>query len=187
MRVKNLHELNEEILKNLETELKAFTNDEKFDIITLDDGLYSQYFYYKELINIIEKNNLTIKLIFFISTDIISSPGEQILNITSSDAHQNYFQHNDKRAFMNKYQILEIYNTPNCYIGGHGHTHFRMKNMSLKDQTFAIKLECKNMLEIFKDLEIEMKYFAFPYNDELFQFKQYLGKDIIYFGKEREK
>ena len=42
MRIKNLHELNEQILEQLQKDLeKAFTNNEQFDIITLDDGLYS--------------------------------------------------------------------------------------------------------------------------------------------------
>lgn len=181
LRILNLHEITEEIIK------KDFSD---YVIITFDDGLYSQYFYYKEFLK------YNIPLYFFISTDIVYDDNDnQILDITCTEAHKLYFENNNKNAYMTECQIKEIYESTNCFIGGHSHTHRRLSKLKLREQTYEIKKECINMSQTFKKLDIIINSFAYPYNDELFQNKSYLKNGCdgmfntsikLFFGKERE-
>lgn len=172
LRIKNLHEITEDIINS---------DYSMYDIITFDDGLYSQYYYYKEFLK------YNIPLYFFISSDIVCNDNNnQNLNITCSEAHKLYFENNDKSSYMTISQIKEINSTTNCFIGGHSHTHRRLKELNIKDQTKEIQKECEQMMSFFKKHDIIINAFAYPYNEELFQYKYYLKDIKQFFGKERE-
>ena len=172
LKIKNLHEITEDIINS---------DYSMYDIITFDDGLYSQYYYHKHFLK------YNVPLYFFISTNIVCTDiNNQNLNITSSDAHKLYFEHNDKSSYMTLSQIKELYNTTNCFIGGHSHTHRRLSLLNLKNQTKEIQKECEEMMKFFKKHDIIIDSFAYPYNEELFQYKYYLKEIKHFFGKERE-
>lgn len=154
-----------------------------YDILTFDDGLLSQYINYKHFLQFSKP------LYFFISTDIVC--GEDVKQnrdvVSCSDAHKSYREDKDKSYYMRWSQITEIYNTPNCFIGGHGHTHVRLENKNLGSLYQIIKSECDNMCSVFSDNNITIDSFCFPYNKSIIGFEPYLNKQgiINFFGNGR--
>jgi hypothetical protein len=124
-----------------------------FDIITFDDGLYSQYLNLKHFIDMPQPKY------FFISTDIVCPEDlEQSTEaIYCADAHQKAFK-GDFENYMKWSQILEIYNTPNCFIGGHSHKHTKITSL-----TENVK-DTNKMMEIFKSKGIKISSYCYPYN-----------------------
>jgi peptidoglycan/xylan/chitin deacetylase (PgdA/CDA1 family) len=155
----------------------------EYDIITFDDGLYTQYLHYKHFLKFKKP------LYFFVTTGITASEAEgQDKNvIAAAEAHDRYRDYGMTKHFMKWSQIHEIYNTPGCYIGGHGHTHIRVKDMPLPMQLELVANECIEMMNIFQSQEIKIDSFCFPYNDEVIGYAHYLKKFGIdkIFGKER--
>jgi hypothetical protein len=149
-----------------------------FDVITFDDGLFSQFKHHKHFLKFNKP------LFFFISSDIVCE-GEQNEDLIScSGAHKKYFEKNLKENYMTWEQITIIYNTPNCFIGGHSHTHPNLRNESIKNQVITAKKEVELMLETFNSKNISISSFAYPYNDEIIGYKQNL-ESFITFGDER--
>lgn len=130
----------------------------EYDLLTFDDGLYSQYFYYKEFL----KHN--IPMIFFISTNIISNNTQNLDFPSCSVAHQRFFESSDTSNYMNWNQILELHNTPNCKIGGHSHQHIKYKDVKIKKLYDLLLEDCNEMMNIFKHYNIEITDYCYPYN-----------------------
>lgn len=154
-----------------------------FKTITFDDGLYSQYKHYNHFLK------FNVPLYFFISTDIVC-PENEIQNneiISCEKAHIEYFTNNNKKNYMKWSQIYEIYNTPNCFIGGHSHTHKRTKILPIKEQIFTTKIETEQMMENFNKNGIIIQSFCYPYNEESIGYKNVLKEFNVtdFFGKNR--
>jgi len=158
-----IHEVNENILDILKTNIDIFKNT----VFTFDDGLYSQFYYYSEINKLFPYN----PKIFFISTDIIAnSHDEQILNISCQEAHNLYFTNNDKKAFMNIEQIKILLCSKNCIIGGHGHKHLHAINNTRE----KLKTFCNNWLKDFVEMKfkfielylLNIDIYCTPYNEE---------------------
>lgn len=131
-------------------------------ILTFDDGLFSQWFYLDQL------NDIDTDKYFFISTKFISS-GKQSLEFPCSvTAHQKARSGNCE-DFMTVEQIRQIHHTRRCYIGGHGHTHVRLRELPrLTDKIKCIAEDTKQMLSVFDSLiGIRPTTFCFPYNDDI--------------------
>lgn len=154
----------------------------EYDVITFDDGLFSQYKHYKHFLSFGKP------LYFFISTDIVCPPDiEQDESVvTCIEGHRRY-EKGDKTPYMTWNQIKTLqYN--GCIIGGHGHTHFRVKKGgSIQKNYWRIKGECKRMIETFKDHDIEIDNFCFPYNEDVFGYRPTLKEYGVeyFFGDER--
>ena len=64
-------------------------------------------------------------------------------------------------------EIKEIQNTPFCYIGGHGHNHLKLwETKGLRERYTLINRDCKKMFSNFRENNIIIKDFCFPYNYE---------------------
>lgn len=151
----------------------------KFDIITFDDGLYSQFLHYKHFLKFNKP------LIFFISSNIIRplnvKPNNQI--IRCAEAHEKAFKGNFEN-YMSIDEIKEI--SKYAEIGCHGHNHILFKN-SIKDFK-NFKEDTLKSLEFFKNLEINIKSFCFPYNQDHYNFlyKSYIKSlELEMYGHER--
>jgi len=113
------HEINDIIIKKIEDISKE--NPEA--IFTFDDGLYSNYLYFPRL------KKLPNKKIFFIPSFFIRmsniSPSKDF--ITCDDAHKK--GNPNLENYMSLYEILEIEEDKNCFIGAHGafHTKYCLK------------------------------------------------------------
>lgn len=155
----------------------------EFDIITFDDGLYSQYKNYKHFLKFNKP------LYFFISTYIVCEEDE-VQNedtLSCSLSHKLFFENNDKTNYMKWSQIKEIYNTSNCYIGGHSHRHLRFKDLPLKEQVNKSALDIFKMMQFFNEHGIKISTFCYPYNEEVIGYVAALRKYNInvFFGNER--
>ena len=151
-------------------------------ILTFDDGLYSQY----EALEFL-KTLKTVK-IFFVSTDIIRpvevAPSRQF--IKCADAHKKAFDGNLEN-YMNWEEIMEIHNTQNCIIGGHGHRHIKTwKIESLRNKHPIIEEDAAMMIFNFNNEGIEINRFCYPYNyeDPIYSaiLKKYHGIEKFYNG-----
>lgn len=131
-------------------------------VLTFDDGLFSQWFYFDKL------KNIDTDKYFFISTKFISS-GNQSLNFPCSIEAHNKARAGNYEDFMTVEQIQQIHNTPRCHIGGHGHAHVRLRELSrLTDKIRCIADDTKQMMHTFDSLlGITPTSFCFPYNDSI--------------------
>lgn len=145
MKILELHEIKKEFLnKNLY---------DKFDIITFDDGLYSQ-FYYKDFFISLNK-----PLIWFISSGIINDTNTFTFK-TCLQAHNDFFVNGDSSAYMsiNQIELLSNYGE----IGWHMHFHPCLQKFSNIRQMQIILDEMKLGLPFIK--KFNCKKFCFPYN-----------------------
>ena len=129
-------------------------------ILTFDDGLFSQFYYWPEI------QKLNTEKYFFISSGIISS-GQQNLNFpSSSEAHEKARQGNFE-DFMTVEQIKTLMSDPQVTIGGHGHAHINLSNvLSLKEKIDIIKDDTEKMFAWFENnLNFKPTTFCFPYNN----------------------
>jgi hypothetical protein len=156
----------------------------EYDAFTFDDGLFSQYKHYKHFLSYGKP------MYFFISTDIVCPKNvEQDESVVSYlEAHRKY-EDGDKTPFMTWNQIKTLHNTPNCFIGGHGHTHLRVKKGSrgIQKTYWKIKGECNRMIELFIEHHITIDSFCYPYNEDVFGYKPTLREYGVenFFGSER--
>ena len=174
MKVLTIHEVQDNML-NLDLS--------EFDILTFDDGLYSQYKNYEHFLKFNKP------MYFFISTGIVC-PEETFQNqevVTSEIAHEHYFDYGDFTNYMKWSQIKEISERPNCFIGGHGHSHVTLKYAPIDVQASMTSNETLIMIEEFKRHGIEINSFCFPYNFAAIGWRHYLKKVGIdkFFGQER--
>ena len=150
-----------------------------FDIITFDDGLYTQYKYYKEFLK------LKKPLYFFISTSIICNGNQSKELIKCNEAHDLYFKSGDTSHYMTWEQVHEL-NDNGCIIGGHSDTHPYLNNMSFIKQLKESYSQSRMMMKVFNEHNISVTSFAYPYNFKC------AGYDVLkrngitqFFGDER--
>jgi len=127
-------------------------------VVTLDDGLYTQYLHGRGLQN---------KKIFFISSGIVCYGPQSDAWISAPDAHKKAFRGN-KENYMTVAQIRELHEM-GCEIGGHSHNHFDMRTLSgLPAKIHHIENDTNLMMTWFRNiLGFEPTSFCFPYNYEL--------------------
>jgi len=139
-----IHEITKNVLsKDLST----------FDVISFDDGLYSQYMNLEHFLKLPQPKY------FFISTNIICNTKQSSEIIYCADAHKKAFNGNFEN-YMTWDQIIEIYNTPNCYIGGHSHNHNLITSLKENIQ------DTNTMINEFKKHNIIIDSYCYPYNNE---------------------
>lgn len=130
-------------------------------ILTFDDGLYSQYFFYPEL------KKFNTEMIFFISSNIICS-GQQSQSFPScADAHKKAFAGNTE-DYMTIEQIKFLMREDKVTIGAHSHNHKSLHNFSkLIEVASHISNDTHEMLDWFtNNLGFKPTCFCFPYNDD---------------------
>lgn len=139
-----IHEITNEVLS------KDLSN---FDIITFDDGLYSQYIHLDHFLKFGKPMH------FFVSTHFVCPNGitQQKEAVYSGVAH-DHARNGDFSYYMNWSQIREIHNTPNCQIGGHSHKHTRLSSL---EENIA---DTNTMMAIFASNGITISSYSYPYN-----------------------
>ena len=152
-------------------------------ILTFDDGLFSQYYYF----NFLKK--IPTEKIFFISTNIIHSENSpQSTEFPScQEAHKEYFNTGNTCHYMNWEQIKEIHQTPSCHIGGHSHKHLRYDNLGIKELYINLKQDTQEMIREFNHQDIKIKHFCYPYNIQYPLYQKILEQYGVqfFFGNER--
>jgi hypothetical protein len=146
-----IHEVTEEIL--------SLSLDDY--ILTFDDGLYSQYYYFEHF------KSIPTEKIYFISSDIVCNGSQSTEFPVCRDAHKKAFNGN-KEDYMTVVQIQELMQDPLVTIGAHSHSHTRLGHYSkLTEKIAHIKNDTETMLEWFKtNLGFSPIDFCFPYNDD---------------------
>jgi len=153
-----LHEVTEEILQ-----LDLF----KY-ILTFDDGLYSQYFYWNLL-----KEIPTTK-IFFIPTGAIrledtcrpQFEGEHGIFPTCYEAMERWFEGGDREAYMTLGEIKKM-KSDGAIIGAHGHAHIEKYNDCFISRLEEFRNDNLAMVKWFEDNLGEIpKHYCFPFNKE---------------------
>ena len=131
-------------------------------ILTFDDGLYSQYYYFDQL------KTIKTEKIFFISTGIVCNGVQSTEFPTSAVAHDKAFSGNQE-DFLTLDQIKELYNTPGVSIGAHGHSHTNLDQFpKLFDKFKYIEDDIEPMLNWFSEnLGTKPTKFCYPYNNDL--------------------
>jgi hypothetical protein len=147
MRTLMIHEFHEEFKNVLLSD----------DLLTFDDGLYTQYL----------AKDLPQEKIFFISTNIICEGKQSHDVVPCHIAHARAFA-GDKSSYMTLSQISDLMDN-NTIIGGHSHNHTNLNTLSsLVDKVNHIKEDTELMLEWFeKNLNYQPTHFCFPYNNDM--------------------
>lgn len=140
-------------------------NFSQFDVLTFDDGLYSQF----QHLDFFESFNKP--LIFFISTGIVSNGIQSDKATHCADAHLKARQNNFE-DYMTWQQIEEL--ASKHEVGGHSHTHPDLSKLKFVQQTQAAKKEIDEMMHSFKEHGITISKFCFPYNDRIVGYAHYL-------------
>ena len=153
-------------------------------ILTFDDGLYSQYYYYPRF------RNIPTEKIYFISSNILCAGSQSSGFPSCEEAHKKAFNGNCE-DYMTLEQVKELSKEPLVSIGGHGHNHIRISYYS--KHTERIKLlseDTKSMVHWFEsNLNFRPTKFCYPYNDDphgmysgilkLHGFDEFYGKERI--------
>ncbi len=151
--------------------------------LTFDDGLYSQYYFFDHF------KKLKTEKYFFISTNIVCPEDQKqsLLFPTCAEAHQLYFSSQSTEHYMKWSQIREIYETENCYIGGHSHFHLRHEESSIESLYKNLMSDTSKMLEEFDKQNIKINSFCYPYNRQYTLYETILKKNDLnfFFGNER--
>jgi hypothetical protein len=130
-------------------------------VLTFDDGLYSQFYYYPEFAKIPTQK------IYFVSSGVICSGKQSCTFPACSDAHQKAFGGNFE-DYMTVHQIKELMKDPLVEIGGHSHSHTRIQHPRLTDRIAHVMKDTTTMLEWFNtNLGLKPSSFCFPYNDSV--------------------
>lgn len=134
-------------------------------ILTFDDGLYGQYWYWREHLK-----NIPVKKYFFISTGIVCpEDGWQDDHFYSSPKAHAKARDGDFSNYMKLSQIKELMQDPWVTIGGHGHNHLDLGQFAtLLGKVNYIREDTKQMLEWFQEnLNFKPTHFAYPHNDSV--------------------
>jgi len=160
-------------------EMKSGMNIPKGELLTFDDGLYTQYAHARELPN---------RKIFFISTNIICDGEQSSEFITAPQAHKKAFSGNFEN-YMTISQIQELHEMGN-EIGGHSHFHSNLTQLpTLVSKVKHINQDTELMLEWFStNLGFRPTSFCFPYNYDMDKLYNGLLKKhgfVNFYGSER--
>lgn len=153
-------------------------------ILTFDDGLYSQYYYYPQF------KNIPTEKIYFISSNILCTGSQSTAFPTCVEAHKKAFLGNFE-DYMTVDQVKELAQDPLVSIGGHGHQHTRLNHFSkLTEIIQYISKDTETMIEWFDtNLKTKPTKFCYPYNEDrdglypgllkLFGFTEFYGRERI--------
>lgn len=150
-----IHEFTEHMLK---LPLADYT-------LTFDDGLYGQYWYWREHLK-----DIPTKKYFFVSTGIICPDnGWQDDHFYSSPKAHAKARAGDFSNYVTRDQIRELAQDPWVVIGAHGHSHTPLTEFdSFADKVAHIKQDTETCLAWFENnLGFKPTAFCFPYNDDL--------------------
>lgn len=152
-------------------------------ILTFDDGLYSQYYYFDKF------KEIRTEKIYFISSNIICNGPQSAEFPCCTEAHKKAFSGN-KEDYMTVEQIKEMMQDPLVSIGAHSHDHVDLYSLpKLFDRVNHISKDTENMISWFKThLGFKPTKFCFPYNEDLDgMYKAVLHKYGFteYYGRER--
>ena len=138
-----------------------FTIDLEKYILTFDDGLYSQYYYYPKF------KEIKTEKIYFISSNIICDGIQSNSFPKCHDAHEKAFNGN-KEDYMSLEQIKHLMEDPLVTIGGHSHYHKNLNDFNRFSQKINhIIDDTKLMIHWFEEnLKFKPTSFCFPYNDD---------------------
>jgi hypothetical protein len=130
-------------------------------ILTFDDGLYSQYYYFDKF------KSIPTEKIYFISSNIICTGTQSMEFPMCQEAHKKAFAGNTE-DYMTLDQIKELMQDPFVSIGGHSHSHKRLDNYSkIVERIQHIKSDTEAMIEWFEEnLGFIPKQFCYPYNND---------------------
>lgn len=154
-------------------------------ILTFDDGLYSQYYYYPRF------KEIPTQKVYFISSGIVCNQLQSTMFPTCSMAHQKAFSGN-KEDYMTIEQIKELMTDPLVEIGGHSHSHQNVGTITgLANKARHIINDTDLMIRWFEtNIGFKPVKFCFPYNDDAsglyrsllkkrFNIFEFYGKDRI--------
>lgn len=180
-----------ELSKELVSEIKQILNNEnhphyelfKTSEFTFDDGLYSQYKYIPELMRI----NNNVCTIFISTMFICDATSTQYIGINAPDAHTQA-----RKGIYNAYVTLDNIKelaSIGVNIGNHSHSHhnFTEKQHSIRKIKEIVCSEVSKSTKFFKEHDIFVDSFAYPYNHVVPFYKLLLEKQKItkLYGKER--
>ena len=155
MRVLMIHEMNYEIMDFLEKNVKPS------DVLTFDDGLYSQWLFQERILA------LEVECIFYISTGAVraSDVMPKFEFPTCEEAMERWTRDDDRSAYMSWSEIEDLMITNHSYVGGHGHDHVydygEAKVLVLGKMTKDYE---KMRVEFAKNLRYTPALYCFPYN-----------------------
>ena len=153
-------------------------------ILTFDDGLYSQYYYYPRF------RDIPTEKIYFISSNILCAGSQSSGFPSCEEAHEKAFSGNCE-DYMTLEQVKELSKEPLVSIGAHGHNHIRFGHFSMTTEKMQlIATDTQEMLHWFyTNLGTRPIRFCFPYNDDVdglysgmlkrFGFTEFFGKERI--------
>ena len=176
-----IHEINKPLLD-------SNINFEEY-VLTFDDCLYSQYYYWDFF-----RNLETTKILFVTCSFIHRLPlrdrfkGNYIEFPTCEEALNKRFK--DPYNYMSLEEIIYLINsTPDLIIGGHGHSHTRIEKLSDVGKISEFQKDIRLMVNWFElNLNISPQYYCYPFNYDDIKaknavFKKYNIKHV--YGKER--
>lgn len=158
-------------------------------ILTFDDALYSQYYYWPIL------STFNTQKILFVSSALINNfPRRKSFNGEFKDFPTCFeaMEHWENNGNVVDYMCLDeikymMYTTPGLTIGGHGYSHIRTYSKGLCDRMNEIKRDTEQMLEWFEtNLGFAPVHYCFPFNNEEFLMKEVLkqyGFEYFYGGE----
>ena len=152
-------------------------------ILTFDDGLYSQYFYYPRF------RALNTQKLYFISSNIVCTGPQGNSFPTCRVAHAKARDGNYE-DYMTLEQIKELAKDPLVTIGCHGHDHIDLTTIpSLKDKVSTLTNDTRNMMAWFAfHIGVIPTSFCVPYNNDLDGLYKALLKRfgfMDFYGRER--
>jgi hypothetical protein len=161
-------------------------------ILTFDDGLFSQYFYWEYIHRIAPNSILFIPTRAIMLSNFIRPRyyGEFIKFRDCFQAMRRWKQCNLHDDYMTLGEIKFLIENYNVRIGGHGHRHLEpmLYKDSLVDSIKIMKEDIDQMFNWFKiHLSITPTEFCFPFNKEDSYLKRILEDKGItqFYGKER--
>ena len=167
------------ILMIHEIKRRYLTLDLSKYILTFDDALYSQYYYWPIL------RTFNTQKILFISGALINNfPKRETFNgefkdfPTCFDSMLHWKNNGNILDYMSVDEIKYLmYVTPNLIIGGHGYLHIRNYSISLSGKVKEMVQDIERMLEWFEiNLDFRPVHYCFPFNNEEFLMKTILKR-----------
>lgn len=128
-------------------------------ILTFDDGLFTQYKYIDQLLEI-----PTTKVFYITTGTICTHTNYQSQRfITCTEAHEKYFNTGVTEDYMTWNQIRNLSSLQGCYIGAHSHSHknYRHDNLPVSHIIDDVKIMKRSFMD---NLGYIPEEFCFPYN-----------------------
>jgi hypothetical protein len=173
-----IHDVNEDILK---LPLDQY-------ILTFDDGLYSQ-FYYWPLIREIDTEKIFFITCSYVSDYSMERPvfnGKYYRFMDCINARQDFEKSGDRSQYMSLCEIYKIYSEGGI-IGGHSYFHKKYEKGIILD-LLEFKYDTERMIKWFDELlKIKPTHYCFPFNKEKLLMREILRRYGFtnFYGNER--